>query len=232
MTKRRRSTAKEKPQQVIDRHDWFVRETTKRAGADFERFAMSKSRNSRWSEQGTRERRVVVASLEAENAAEGSTVRSSCMLKLSLLPLTSSLEVRIFPVLLLLPTYSGKSSVSDQLAPGCPDITVSPGQLNTGDSYSYDFAGQGFGATQTFTLKNEGTGTSEVLGFSMSGTGFAFSADTCSGGALPAGGTCTFRMTFTPGACQAPFLMDIGVTGGVPPTIEYLELILIASCST
>ncbi len=118
------------------------------------------------------------------------------------------------------------------LAPGCPDITVSPGQLNTGDSYSYDFAGQGFGATQTFTLKNEGTGTSEVLGFSLSGTGFAFSADTCSGGALPAGGTCTFRMTFTPGACQAPFLMDIGVTGGVPPTIEYLELILIASCST
>jgi hypothetical protein len=118
------------------------------------------------------------------------------------------------------------------LAPGCPDLTVSPGQLNTVDSYIYDFAGQAAGATQTFTLKNEGTGTSEVLGFSMSGTGFAFSTDTCTGGGLAAGGTCTFAMTFTPAACQAPFLMDIGVAGGVPPTIQYLELILIASCPT
>jgi hypothetical protein len=117
-------------------------------------------------------------------------------------------------------------------APGCPDLTVSPGQLNTVDSYSYDFAGQAAGATQTFTLKNEGTGTSEVLGFSMSGTGFAFSTDTCTGGVLVAGGTCSFAMTFTPAACQAPFLMDIGVAGGVPPTIQYLELILIASCPT
>jgi len=118
------------------------------------------------------------------------------------------------------------------LAPGCPDISVSPGQLNDVDSYHYDFAGQAAGATQTFTIKNEGTGTSEVLGFSMSGTGFAFSTDTCTGGVLAAGGTCTFAMTFTPAACQAPFVMDIGVAGGVPPTIQYLELILIASCPT
>ena len=132
----------------------------------------------------------------------------------------------------------GDSTIKDAvrftggLDPMCPDLTLSPGQLNAVDSYSYDFAGQAAGATQTFTLKNEGSGPSEVLGFSTSGTGFAFSADTCTGGVLAAGGTCGFAMTFTPAACLAPLLMDIGVTGGVPPTIQYLELVLIASCPT
>ncbi len=118
------------------------------------------------------------------------------------------------------------------LAPFCPDLTVSPGQLNGVDSYSYDFAGQTAGATQTFTLKNEGSGASDVLGFSITGTGFAILTDSCSGGTLAAGGTCDFAMTFTPIAgCHAAFVEDLGVGGGVPPTILYLDLILIASCT-
>ena len=48
------------------------------------------------------------------------------------------------------------------LAPGCPDITVSPGDTIDTDQYLFDF-GAVPGGTQLFTIKNEGTGPSDVL---------------------------------------------------------------------
>jgi hypothetical protein len=101
------------------------------------------------------------------------------------------------------------ASLSLTGASGTPDLTLSPGTLlGTTDSGTkdYDFA-NGFAAgswTQTFTVTNDGTGTSNTL--SLNGccqTSFTLSNDQTSGHTLAPGGTSTFDLTFTaPAGCN------------------------------
>jgi hypothetical protein len=94
---------------------------------------------------------------------------------------------------------------------GTADVTLSPGTLTGTDGhgtkdYNYDFGlvGSGISDTQTFTVTNSGTGTSNAL--QLAGcctTGFTLSNDQTSGRTLAPGGTSTFDLTFS-ATCTVP----------------------------
>jgi len=108
------------------------------------------------------------------------------------------------------------------LAPGCPDLTLSPGVNVPPGSHWYNFAF--VLESQTFTVTNNGTGPTDVLGFNMSGF-IAIGNDSCTGSVLAASGMCSFELVLTNLSCNATEQVGVlDVTGGVPPTTNYLTL--------
>jgi centrosomal CEP192-like protein len=91
---------------------------------------------------------------------------------------------------------------------GSPDLVLSPGtRVGTGTNPKvYDYANNFVAGnwSTTFTVTNNGAGTSETL--TLAGcchAQFTLSNDTCSGNALTPGGSCTFDLTFTaPAGCN------------------------------
>jgi hypothetical protein len=119
---------------------------------------------------------------------------------------------------------------------GTPDLTLSPGEFvqigGTGARvYNYN---QNFDAgwTTTFTVTNSGTGpSSQLLPFSPGGAQFGIANDTCTGTAIPAGGGCTFDLTFTPPAgCVPPeaYIAVVAIYGSSP----YIDLVAAGFCPT
>jgi hypothetical protein len=109
-----------------------------------------------------------------------------------------------------------------------PNLSLSPGGLlgtsNTGTkNYAYDPAnGAPIGSwSTTFTVTNNGTGTSNMLQVIGGDSLFVLSNDTCSGNALVPSGTCTFDITATaPAGCNpgdpfgpAPFVVNVQDNG-------------------
>jgi hypothetical protein len=71
-------------------------------------------------------------------------------------------------------------------------------------TYIDDFGSFSFGGTATFTVTNNGPGTSEPLSFLNGNPGFPqISNDLCTGATLTDGGSCTFNINWTiPSPCQ------------------------------
>jgi hypothetical protein len=115
---------------------------------------------------------------------------------------------------------------------GVPNLTVSPGETDDGIFYDFVFGIAPSGVSQVFTLSNGGTGPTDVLGFNISGSGFALGTDTCTGAVLAANGTCSFRVEFVPppGCDLDPFIQLYQVSGGIPPTTAYFDLYTRATC--
>ena len=99
------------------------------------------------------------------------------------------------------------------------DLSLSPGTFqdrsNGAKEYTYDFAEAG--ATQAFTVKNEGTVTTQTILLENNGLtpdrGFTLSGDTCAGTQLAANATCTFTITFTaPASCPSGQTINGGLT--------------------
>jgi|SRR5215213_8983124 len=114
------------------------------------------------------------------------------------------------------------------LAPGCPNLTLSPGELSSVNDYLFSFGPAEDRDTQTFTVKNDGTGASDELGFFLGGQDFVIGISSTCRGILPAGGTCTFEFVVT--GCS----FDSGLNGYFSlagDTIQYLTLHLTALCS-
>lgn len=100
-------------------------------------------------------------------------------------------------------------------------------------NYFYDF---GTGATQNFTVRNQGTVASDTLGFFIAGpyqSLFVLSNDLCTNQALAPGAECSFQLTFTaPDGCTPGFLFDAGLEvvdqpNNLPP---YIVLDMHGSC--
>jgi hypothetical protein len=124
-------------------------------------------------------------------------------------------------------TLTGKS--------GTPDLTLSPGtRLNdsaNGDkNYFFDF-GAVASTTQTFTVTNDGSGTSNTLHVSGGDPHFVLSNSTCDNQTLAPSGTCTFAVAYTAAPCSSgnpvgPAPVD--VIGS--PTVFYIHLDVQGEC--
>ena len=134
------------------------------------------------------------------------------------------------------------------LQPKAPDLTLSPGTF-TGTTpsgtknYNYIFFNSAAPQrrsgvtphpvnptpqTQTFTVSNDGTGTSQTLGLVVSGDNeVVLSNNNCQGHALPPSGTCTFDATFNGPICSGSTFVDIG-----PQSIgdSYIRLTAFSRC--
>jgi hypothetical protein len=102
---------------------------------------------------------------------------------------------------------------------GSLNIEFSPGTFagtSFGNVYAYDF-GQVATGSQTFTVKNTGTGpTPELELFYDNTDGFTTSGDTCTGATLAPGGTCTFDLAWSAAASS-----DCSFHGsGYPATLD------------
>jgi hypothetical protein len=141
---------------------------------------------------------------------------------------------------------SPKSSASVTLsgvggAVPTPNLVLSPGTLGepTPDGVKrYTFAfGSVIGgtiATETFTISNTGTLTSESLALSIDPSQFMLDNDQCTTVPLAPGGSCTFDITYTaPAGCvdgtlyQATLQVD-GATDG--ETVGYIDLLTEGEC--
>jgi hypothetical protein len=124
-------------------------------------------------------------------------------------------------------TLTGKS-----LTP-TPNLTLSPGTFigtdSNGNNYLYNF-GQVASATQTFTVTNIGTGSSETLTLAGSNQFFTLSNDTCTNTSLAPNGTCTFDLSVTTAGC--PSGSRVGITKNVNGVdVKYILLIVDATCA-
>jgi hypothetical protein len=111
-----------------------------------------------------------------------------------------------------------------------PNLHLSPGgfagtQPNGANVYLFTTFGPG--QTVTFTVTNDG-GTSNALTLSGATAQFVLSDNTC-GPALGPGGTCSFKLTFTPPAgCSGDFQTHVLVNGN--PSGAYIDLFLHGDC--
>jgi hypothetical protein len=122
---------------------------------------------------------------------------------------------------------------------GTADLTLSPGTLTGTDShgtndYNHDFGlvGSGISDTQTFTVTNSGTGTSNTLQLaSCCTTGFTLSNDQTSGRTLAPGGTATFDLTFS-ATCTVPTTFSTPlVVNGQSNDSPYISVTYTANCA-
>jgi hypothetical protein len=137
-------------------------------------------------------------------------------------------------------TASGKSASSSLTLTGTtgvggtPNLTLSPG-FSSGsyegtNIYLYVF-GQVASATQTFTVTNSGTGSSDPLGMQCCfANGLSLSNDMCSGQTLAPNGVCTFEMSW-----MAPFGCTSGeiVNGGanvIGTDLTYINFNVSVNC--
>lgn len=74
-----------------------------------------------------------------------------------------------------------------------PGFNVTPEALNFGSVTI-----RTSGGPKTVTVTNGGPGVLTIAGTSISGAGFRIAADTCSGSTVPAGGTCSVQVRFSP----------------------------------
>jgi hypothetical protein len=124
------------------------------------------------------------------------------------------------------PTSKDAVRFTAALAPGCPHLTISPGWNEPPGSDSYDLPVADIEEAKplTFTVTNNGSAASDVLGFNLSGL-FALENDSCTGSVLPAHGGCSFKLIYSSSTCIAGDLLGVQqVTGGLPPTTVYLTL--------
>ena len=122
---------------------------------------------------------------------------------------------------------------------GTADLTLSPGTLTGADSngtnvYNYDFGlvGSGINDTQTFTVTNSGTGTSNTLQLAdCCTTGFTLSNDQTTSSTLAPGGTATFDLTFSQ-TCTAttPLTTPLVVTSTTATASPYISVTYTANC--
>jgi hypothetical protein len=102
-------------------------------------------------------------------------------------------------------------------------------------TYTYDFARTGAEPrSSTFTITNEGVGTSEGLKVGTPGRSeVTLSNNKCEGTMLASGKSCTFESTYTtPFECQPKLLMtSLDVIGEGPDTVGFVHLNLEGSCS-
>jgi hypothetical protein len=109
---------------------------------------------------------------------------------------------------------AGNQTVALSGTATAPAITLSPPNL--------DFGTVTVGTTSpasTVTVTNSGTATLSVTGLSLSGTNvgdFALGSDTCTGANIAPNGTCTFQVTFTPGAAGAR-AASVNIAGNAGP---------------
>ncbi len=100
---------------------------------------------------------------------------------------------------------------------GVPQVGVAPSSIN----YGTITVGSSSSA-QTITVSNPGTGALSVTSVSIAGPNaadFTKSSDTCSGTSVAAGSSCTFRVTFTPGALGARSATVTVDTNAGSPTV-------------
>ena len=82
------------------------------------------------------------------------------------------------------------------------------------------------GAALSVTLTNEGAATLTVAGLSITGANasdFLIASDGCGGASLPAGGTCTMEITFTPGG-QGSRTATLSVSDNAPASPQQVAL--------
>jgi hypothetical protein len=96
-------------------------------------------------------------------------------------------------------------------------LTVSPG------SASFGTLSLGTSTSAAFTLRNPGGTATSALLVSVSTAEFAVTNDACSGVALPANGSCTFSVVFTP--------TTAGVKSGIVVASEAGGLLVAAQIS-
>lgn len=123
-----------------------------------------------------------------------------------------------------------------QMSPGgTPNLHLSPGTLvgttpGGTNLYDYDF-GLVASATQTFTVTNDGNGTTNQLILAgCCSPEFALANNTCDGQALAPAGMCTFDLSFTaPAGCSTgePFNTPLDILG---PPAHYIHLEAHGSC--
>jgi hypothetical protein len=126
-------------------------------------------------------------------------------------------------------TLTGKTGVG-----GTPNLMLSPG-FTTGtydgtNIYLYGF-GQVASATQTFTVTNSGTGSSDPLGMQgCCAIGFTLSNDMCSGQTLAPNGVCTFDLSWTaPWGCTSGEFNNGGVNI-IGTDLTYINFNVSANC--
>jgi hypothetical protein len=104
---------------------------------------------------------------------------------------------------------------------------------NGAEQYFYDF-GPVASATQTFTVTNDGTATSNTLQVTGGDPHFVLSNSTCDNQTLAANGTCTFDITATaPAGCNPgdPFgPAPVQVIGTFPSLKFYIDLVVQGIC--
>jgi hypothetical protein len=156
------------------------------------------------------------------------------------------------------PTTSGESDIATLTATGehaaasitltgqggTPDLTLSPGTITVPPSYygygtknyNYDFGHVSSGMTQTFTVTNSGTGSSNILQLAglLPNTGFTLSNDHTSGSRVAPDGTSTFQLTFTaPAGCTGPTLVDTPLVVNTQDNgSPYISVLSTANCGT
>jgi cytochrome c len=122
---------------------------------------------------------------------------------------------------------------------GTADLILSPGTHTTTNNFgvkSYHTSnGEVAGSwSQTFTVTNDGTATSNHLSFTNGGDpDFSLTSDTCTGTALAPNGTCTFDITFTSPGCPSgpePFVDFFDVMAQDNGS-AYIALDLSGTCS-
>jgi hypothetical protein len=74
-----------------------------------------------------------------------------------------------------------------------PGFNATPGALNFGSVTI-----RTSGGPKTVTVTNGGPGVLTMTGVSVTGKRFSITADSCSGSSVPAGGTCTVQVRFSP----------------------------------
>jgi hypothetical protein len=115
---------------------------------------------------------------------------------------------------------------------------LSPGTLHCTSAclYAYDFGvvSAGSSETTTFTVTNDGAGTSETLQLLLDNhPQFSTSNDKCSGQALAPDQTCTFDMTFTAlaGCPEEGYLNGPVLIAGTDPSFTtYISMVATGEC--
>ncbi|MFN8512852.1 MAG: choice-of-anchor D domain-containing protein [Chloroflexia bacterium] len=102
-----------------------------------------------------------------------------------------------------------------------PLISITPASLDFG----YVQNGQ-VAPAQTVTIKNIGSIDVAIssAAITLGGANFVESADTCSGQILQPGQTCTYSVTFAPGATTGPIVGAVTITSNAPSSTHIVPL--------
>lgn len=163
----------------------------------------------------------------------------SCLVRVRYSPRKVSGETDSATMVAAGPTGAAIASISLTGNSGAADLSVSPATFEGTSPDGNEYA-SGLGtapSSQTFTLTNNGTGTTldtlEVVPESDEGV-WGMSNDACSGGSLAPGASCTFDVSFG-GSSGCPNLPteQVFVWGSPQPGIisaNYLDLSLYGTC--